>query len=374
MKLKVWTLVGTRPEIIRLAPTMKLFDEVFEHKIIHTGQNFGDNMSDIFFRDLDLRLPDYHLEATGNNLGGLLGDMFSKLGSLLETHCPDAVVILGDTNSGLLTILAKREGIATYHLEAGNRSFDARVPEETNRKIIDHTADFNLAYNNISFQNLIREGIQPGRIFITGSPMREVIDSLSKKIAKSDVLERLNIKKGSYLVGSFHRQENVDDENSLRELIFFANGICEKIGMDMILPLHPRTSDKVSKFRLKFGDRVRAIEPLGIVDYLTLQKSSYVTISDSGTIAEESAILGFKSVSSREATERHEAYHLGAISLSGKSIDNCLEAIDLARRSKRDELPEGYEETRFSLRVANIIISTARRRDFLTGNITTKQT
>ena len=365
MKLKVWTVIGTRPEIIRLAPTIGLFDEIFNHTLIHTGQNTGTTMSDVFFDDLDVREPDYHLGVQGDSLGELIGDIFNKFGVLLNQSRPDAVVVLGDTNSGLVTILARREGIATYHLEAGNRSFDSRVPEETNRRIIDHSADFNLAYNSYSYQNLLREGIAPDRVFITGSPMLEVLSSVEEKVANSRVLEQLGLSPGNYLVGSFHRQENVDAKDTLESVVRLANGLCENLQLPMVLPLHPRTKDRASKYNLRFGEAVRVVQPLGIVDYLALQKSSYATISDSGTLAEESAILGFVGVSARESTERPEAHHSGALSLVSTSVSNCIEAIRLQKSTPMNNLPEGYDEALFSVRVANIVISTARRRDYL---------
>lgn len=368
MTIRVWTLLGTRPEIIRLAPTIKVFDKVFDHSLIHTGQNSGEFMSDVFFRDLELRAPDYYLDSKGSNLGNLLGDMFSKFGKMLGESRPDALLVLGDTNSALLTILARRQGVATYHLEAGNRAFDARVPEETNRRIVDHTADFNLAYNSYSQSNLVREGLPQSRIFVTGSPMTEVINSLEGKIDASNVLSRLGLQDQKYLVGSFHRQENVDSRERLARVVNLANGLSTKLGMKMVFPVHPRTRDKLDSFGLSLSDSIRAIDPLGIADYLALQKHSYATVSDSGTLAEESSILGFTGVSAREASERPEAVHVGALSLGGLSVENCLEAIALQKSAQSSDLPEGYEVKDFSVRVAKIVMSTASRRDFLVGD------
>lgn len=368
MKLKVWTVVGTRPEIIRLSQTIKLFDQIFDHQLIHTGQNSGKNMSDVFFEDLDLREPDHFLGVSGSSLGLLLGDIFSKFGNLMEKSRPDAVVVLGDTNSALVTILARRLGVATYHLEAGNRAFDARVPEETNRKIIDHSADFNLAYNSYSYQNLLNEGLHPSRLFITGSPMLEVIEYLKPKIAKSNILRELNLTVESYLVGSFHRQENVDGRYELRDLVDFGNRLSSELEMPLVLPLHPRTKSKLEDFGYSFDNSVKIIEPLGIVNYLALQASSYATVSDSGTLAEESDMLGFVGISAREATERPESLQIGGLSLVGKSVNNCIEAIEISRLTTQAKSPEGYQEKHFSLRVANIVSSTARRRSQLTGD------
>lgn len=367
MKLKVWTVVGTRPEIIRLSSTIKLFDQLFDHILIHTGQNFGAEMSDVFFEDLELRSPDVYLGVGGSNLGQLVGDIFRKFGDLLADSKPDAIVVLGDTNSALVTILARREGVATYHLEAGNRAFDARVPEETNRRIIDHTADFNVAYNSYSRNNLLREGLDPARVFVSGSPMLEVISALGPKIDSSKIVNRLGLESQGFLVGSFHRQENVDRPASLERIIQMASEITNHLNMPMVLSLHPRTRDKANQAGLNFGPAVMPIKPLGIVDYLALQKASYATISDSGTLAEESAILGFVGVSAREATERPEAHDLGRFTLASSSTANVLEAIQIASHRTGAPLPEGYDEAQFSVRVANLVSSTARRREFLIG-------
>ena len=368
MRLKVWTVVGTRPEIIRLSSTIKLFDRLFDHTLIHTGQNSGEKMSEVFFKDLELRDPDYFLDSKGTNLGELLGDMFSKFGKLIRENRPDAMVVLGDTNSALSMILARREGIATYHLEAGNRAFDARVPEEVNRRLIDHTADFNLAYNSYSYGNLLREGLPPGRTYQTGSPMREVIESIQEKIDKSQILESLKLEENKFLVGSFHRQENVNSLESLANVVDFVSELSERLEMRMVFPVHPRTMDRLKAHNLSLSDSITAIEPLGIVDYLRLQQGSFATISDSGTLAEESSLLGFVGVSAREATERPEAHQLAKFSLTGLSVQNCIEAIRLQGVSSSGELPEGYEERNFSQRVANVVSSTARRRDFLVGD------
>lgn len=365
--LKVWTVVGTRPEIIRLSSTIKLFDKLFDHRLIHTGQNFGATMSDVFFEDLDIREPDNYFGVEANTLGELLGRIFMEFERLLEDETPDAVVVLGDTNSALVTILARRRNITTYHLEAGNRAFDSRVPEETNRKIIDHTADFNIAYNSFSRENLLREGLDPKTVFVSGSPMLEVINSIDSKIGQSDVLERYNLEKGKFFVGSFHRQENVDDRISLTRIVDMCDGLCQHYGLPMLLSLHPRTRNKLEDFGLDFGENVLPLNPLGFVDYLALEKGGFATISDSGTLAEESAILGFVGISSREATERPEANTRGYITLASSSLENCIEAMNLALEKSDYSSPEGYEEPQFSIRVANIISSTARRRDQLLG-------
>lgn len=370
MKLKVWTLVGTRPEIIRMSQTINLMDRVFEHTLVHTGQNFGESMSQVFFRDLDVRQPDYHMEASGLELGKMLAHLFERFHEILNEGRPDALVVLGDTNSALLVVLAKRLGIPTYHLEAGNRSFDLRVPEEVNRKIVDHCADFNLAYNSYSYQNLISEGLPRNRTFITGSPMLEVLESVREKIKDSQVLSRLGVKEGAYLVGSFHRQENVDSFTRLSQLAEMISFVTEKTGLPMVLSLHPRTMDKLSQFEIDLSGRTVVAEPLGFVDYCSLQESSFGVVSDSGTLAEESALLGFRAVSARESTERTEALNSAHLVLAGLSGKNVLEALQLPEhvlRSSSQALPEGYDVPNFSQRVVNIIISTLRRRDFLLG-------
>ena len=365
--LKVWTVVGTRPEIIRLSTTIKLFDRLFDHRLIHTGQNQGDEMSEVFFRDLDLRQPDDYFGVTGPSLGALFAEIFVQFENLLANDQPDALVVLGDTNSALVTILARRKNIPTYHLEAGTRSFDHRVPEEINRRIVDHTADFNVAYNTYSFDNLMREGLDPRRTFISGSPMLEVINSIRSKVELSKALTDHGLAEGKYLVGSFHRQENVDIRERLEGVIRLCNGLVEKYSMPMLVSIHPRTKNMMEKFGLSFGDGVRPEKPFGFVEYLRLQKSSFATISDSGTLAEESSILGFVGVSAREATERPEANNHGYITLSSSSLDNCVEAIELGKQRGELGLPDGYEEEHFSVRISNIISSTARRRNHILG-------
>ena len=360
--------MGTRPEIIRMAPTIKHFDELFDHTLIHTGQNQGHSMSDVFFEDLDIREPDHYFGSKGSNLGQLVGDMFTNLGKLLEKERPEAVVVLGDTNSALLTILARRERIPTYHLEAGNRSFDARVPEETNRRIIDHTADFNLAYSSYSHANLIREGLSPRQSFISGSPMKEVISSVMNKVDASNVLGNLNLDSKQYFVCSLHRQENVENKTRLQNLIELLRHAQKKYDKKLVISVHPRTNLRVSEYGLSWPKESIVSEPFGFVDYLRLQKDSFATISDSGTLAEESGLLGFLALSPRESTERPEAFDLGLVSLVGDSPEALDEAIKRFDPENPRQLPAEYEEENFSQRVANILLSTARNRDQIVGD------
>ena len=368
MKLKVWTIVGTRPEIIRMAPTIKLFDKIFDHTLIHTGQNKGFSMSDVFFQDLDLRRPDHFFGSAGSNLGELIGDMFVKFSNLLQKERPEAFVVLGDTNSALLTILARRERIPTYHLEAGNRSFDARVPEEINRKIIDHAADFNLAYSSYSHENLLREGLNPRTTFISGSPMLEVISSVTEKIEASEVLNELKLSKNQYFVCSIHRQENVEDRTRLKNLILLLGHGARKYDKKLVISVHPRTNERIAEAGLTWPEGSLVAEPFGLIDYLRLQRDSFATISDSGTLAEESAILGFLGLSPRESTERPEAFDLGLISLVGDSFESLDEAIDSFNYEQARTSPIAYQEQSFSRRVANIILSTARNRNQIIGD------
>ncbi len=365
---KIWTVVGTRPEIIRLGPTIKIFDKFFDHKLVHTGQNFGFSMSDVFFRDLDIREPDEFLDCTGNSTAEIIGQIFTKFGKLVESETPDGIVFLGDTNSALVSIIARRLGIATYHLEAGNRSFDNRVPEEVNRKIIDHTCDFNIAYNSYSLRNLLAEGLEPKRSFISGSPMKEVLNQLSPKIESSQVLEELSLSSGEYLVGSFHRQENVDDPQRLKQVIDLIEQTTEHFGVNMVIPLHPRTRSMLDKHNLEIPTRAKAIDPLGIVDYLHLQKNSLAVLSDSGTLAEEASLMEFIGISTRESTERQEALDKGFFGLSGLSAENAISLIETFKeRNFGSALPEGYETENFSQRILNIVLSTVDRRDHVMG-------
>ena len=369
MKKKIWTVVGTRPEIIRLGPTINLFDRFFDHKLIHTGQNFGFSMSDVFFRDLDIREPDEFLECTGNTTAEIIGQIFTKFGKLLESETPDGIVFLGDTNSALVSIIARRMGIATYHMEAGNRSFDNRVPEEVNRKIIDHTCDFNIAYNSYSHRNLLSEGLEPKRSFISGSPMKEVLNQLGPKIENSNILSELELSSGNYLVGSFHRQENVDDPSRLEQVVNLIEETTNHFYVSMVIPLHPRTQNMLKKHNLQMPSKAKVIDPLGIVDYLHLQKQSLAVLSDSGTLAEEAALLGFIGVSTRESTERQEALDKGFFGLSGLSAENAIALIETFRESSSAETPspEGYESENFSHRILNIVLSTLDRRDHIMG-------
>lgn len=351
-----------------MAPTIKLFDQIFDHTLIHTGQNQGFSMSDVFFQDLDLRQPDHYFGSTGSNLGELIGDMFVKFGNLLQNDRPEAFVVLGDTNSALLTILARRERIPTYHLEAGNRSFDARVPEEINRKIIDHTADFNLAYSSYSHENLLREGLNPRTTYISGSPMLEVISSVTEKIEASEVLNELGLDKNQYFVCSVHRQENVESKKRLEKLISLLSQGARKYDKKLVISVHPRTNQRIAEAGLAWPEGSIVSEPFGLVDYLRLQRDSFATISDSGTLAEESTILGFLGLSPRESTERPEAFDLGLVSLVGDSFEALEEAIESFNHGQTRTPPVAYQQQNFSGRVANIILSTARNRNQIVGD------
>lgn len=368
MKQKVWTVLGTRPEIIRLAPTIKLFDSVFDHKVIHTGQNSGKHLSEVFFEELDLREPDIFLGAKGENLGQLLGVLFTKIGELLSQERPDACVVLGDTNSALTTILFRRYEIPTYHLEAGNRCFDSRVPEEVNRRIIDHTADFNIAYNEISHRNLISEGLPAGRQFISGSPMREVLEHILPKTQKSDVLGELGVEKGKYLLFSFHRQENVDSATRLSKVLELIEKVTDHFEVPSIFSVHPRTQSKLAQISWRPTSKIILSKPFGLIDYTSLQLNSKAVISDSGSLAEESSILGFLGISARETTERQEALIGANFYLTGLSPIQVIRSIESWRPKKDAALPSGYGQLHFSSLVANVVGSTAFQRDFYLGS------
>ena len=365
MKPTVVTIVGTRPEIIRLARLIPLLDETVNHIFVHTGQNTDPKLTDIFFSDLKIRKPDYFLEVNTASLGSVLGDTLIKVEEIFIKHKPNGVAILGDTNSSIAAVLAKRMQIPVYHMEAGNRSFDENVPEETNRRMIDHAADFNLPYTEHARRNLLNEGLHPRRILLTGSPMKEILDHFKIDIEASSVLESLKIKKNEYFLVSAHRQENVDSEIRLMNLLESLTGIGETWGLPVVFSTHPRTRKQMQSLPgFKEIPNVLFHEPFGFFDYNKLQINAKCVISDSGSISEESSILGFPAITIRDSMERPEALDSGSIIMTGLRKDEVLAGINAVisqRKSYENTMPPGYEVSDFSKRVVNFILSTVWR-------------
>jgi len=335
-RLKVMTVVGTRPEIIRLSMVLKALDQsdAIEHTIVHTGQNYDYELNQIFFEDLGLRKPDYFLEAAGKTATETVGNILIKIDPLLEQIQPDAFLVLGDTNSCLCAIPAKKRQIPIFHMEAGNRCFDQRVPEETNRKIVDHTADINLTYSDIAREYLLREGLPADRIIKTGSPMFEVLHHYLPEIEKSDVLSRLNLEEGKYFVVSSHREENINSEKNFNGLIESLNAIAEKFGYPIIVSTHPRTRNMIDKKQISVRPEIQFLKPLGFHDYNALQMRSYAVLSDSGTISEESSILNFRALNIREAHERPEAMEEASVMMVGLSPERIMQGLEQLKTQK----------------------------------------
>ncbi len=367
--LKVTTIVGTRPEIIRLAPTIALLDQVCDHQLVHTGQNYDYELNEVFFNDLGVRKPDVFMKVNTASLGAVLGDVLLKSEQVLNDNRPDALLVLGDTNSAISALMARRMKIPIYHMEAGNRSFDRNVPEETNRRMVDHISDFNLPYTEHARRNLLAEGIHPRRIYVTGSPMLEVLNRYRSQIGSSNILDELGLEKGKYFVVSMHREENVDSKERLLSLVATLNVIAEKYDFPIIISTHPRTKSRFDQLEhIDLDKRIRDMKPFGFHDYNQLQMSSFCAISDSGTISEESAILDFPAITPRDAIERPEAMDTGNIVNTGLNQDTILRAIELVtslyaeRREsgKPHDIPQDYKVTNTSERVVKLIVGTAK--------------
>nr|WP_297306887.1 UDP-N-acetylglucosamine 2-epimerase (non-hydrolyzing) [uncultured Flavobacterium sp.] len=328
-KLKVMTVVGTRPEIIRLSRVLIALDnsEAIDHIIVHTGQNYDYELNQIFFEDLGLRKPDYFLEAAGKTATETVGNILIKIDPLLEELKPDAFLVLGDTNSCLCAIPAKKRHIPIFHMEAGNRCFDQRVPEETNRKIVDHTSDINLTYSDIAREYLLREGLPADRIIKTGSPMFEVLNHYLPQIEASNVLVKLGLEEGKFFVVSAHREENINSEKNFRGLMTSLNAIAEKYNYPIIVSTHPRTKNMIDKMQIEMRPEVQFLKPLGFHDYNALQKRAYAVLSDSGTISEESSILNFRALNIRQAHERPEAMEEASVMMVGLSPERILQGL-----------------------------------------------
>jgi UDP-N-acetyl-L-fucosamine synthase len=335
-KLKVVTIVGTRPEIIRLSRVMASLDQHCDHTIIHTGQNYDYELNEIFFEDLEIRKPDIFLDAAGANAVETIGKVIIAVDEVLRDVKPDAMLVLGDTNSCLSVIPAKRQKIPTFHMEAGNRCFDQRVPEEINRRIVDHTADINMPYSSIAREYLLREGLPPDLIIKTGSPMFEVLSYYRAGIEKSDVLTRLKLKAGEFFVISSHREENIDDDKNFRRLVDVLNTVAEKYNLPVIVSTHPRTQKKVDAAGLTFHPLVRLLKPLGFKDYNKLQMTAKATLSDSGTISEEASILEFAALNIREAHERPEGMEEAVAMMVGLNSERVVQALGVLESQNRD--------------------------------------
>ena len=361
--MKVLTIVGTRPEIIRLARTIIRLDESFDHVVVHTGQNYDYNLNEVFFEDLGLRKPDHFLNVDTSSLGHVLGETLIKTEEVLLAEKPDAVLVLGDTNSCIAAVMAKRMHIPVYHMEAGNRCFDENVPEETNRRLVDHVADFNLVYTEHARRNLLAEGIHPRRILLTGSPMREVLNHYRAQIDASTVIDSLGLTERGYFLVSAHREENVDSLTRLGELLACLEAVAEKWKVPVLVSTHPRTRKRIEAEGLTATGDIRFHEPFGFHDYNRLQIGARCVLSDSGTISEESSLLGFPAITLRESIERPEALDSGAIVMTGLNAEDVVDAISLQveRNSEKRTLPAGYEIDDTSARVARFILSTARR-------------
>ena len=374
-RMKVMVVVGTRPEIIRLSRVMAVLDKYTDHILVHTGQNFDYELNDVFFSDLEIRKPDYFLNAAGANAAETIGNTIIKLDPVLAEVQPEALLILGDTNSCLAVIPAKRRKIPIFHMEAGNRCFDQRVPEEINRKIVDHVADINLTYSDIAREYLLREGLPPDRVIKTGSPMFEVLNHYAPKIDASNVLTLLGLQPLDYFVVSAHREENIESDRNFGNLVKILNGLAENRGKRVIVTTHPRTRNRVNALGVTFHKRVELLKPLGFCDYVKLQKNALVVLSDSGTINEESSILNFPALNIREAHERPEAMEEAAVMMTGLEVGRVFQGLEILAGQKRGaertlRPVADYSMPNVSDKVVRIILSYT---DYVNRNVWKKQ-
>ncbi len=361
-RLKVMTIVGTRPEIIRLSRVLTLLDQTTNHVLVHTGQNYDYELGEIFFSDLELKPPKHFLNAAAGSPSKTIGSIIQLVDDVIADELPDAVLILGDTNSSLAAIAAKKRKIPVFHMEAGNRCFDSRVPEELNRKIVDHLADINLPYSDIAREYLISEGISAHRIITTGSPMAEVLYYYRDKIARSRVLETLGLDNKEYFVASIHREENVDDVGIFKGITEALNLVARKYQLPIIMTTHPRTFKQIEKVGLKFDNLITLSKPMSYSDYVCLQMNAKAVLSDSGTINEEASILGFSALNMRDSHERPEAMEQGSVIMAGtnsKKIMQCLELLveNEAFRNLNKQTPRNYQDINVSMKVVSIIHS-----------------
>ena len=334
-QMKVMTVVGTRPEIIRLSRVIPALDQHTYHVLVHTGQNYDYELNDIFFQDLEIRSPDHFLNAAGASSAETIGKIIIAVDLVLEQEKPEALIILGDTNSCLSAIPAKRRKVPIFHMEAGNRCFDMRVPEEINRRIIDHTSDINLTYSTIARDYLLREGLSPDLVIKTGSPMFEVLNHFRLAIESSKVLEELELKRQKYFLVSAHREENIDDNQNFSRLVSMLNAVAEQYGLPVIVSTHPRTQKRIDSLGIKFNKQIRLLKPLGFKGYVKLQMEAKAVLSDSGTITEESSILNFPALNIRESHERPEGFEEGAVMLVGLEAEHVLQALAILENQPR---------------------------------------
>jgi UDP-N-acetyl-L-fucosamine synthase len=362
-KLKVMTVVGTRPEIIRLSRVLSKLDQAdpIEHILVHTGQNYDYELNQIFFDDLELRKPDYFLNAAGKTATETIGQILIHIDPILEKEQPDALLVLGDTNSCLCAIPAKKRHISIFHMEAGNRCFDQRVPEETNRKIVDHISDINLTYSDIAREYLLREGLLPDRVIKTGSPMFEVLNHFMPKIQASDILQKLQLEKHKYFVVSAHREENINSKQNFDRLFFTLNTMADQYGYPIIVSTHPRTRNKIEECKIQLNPLIKLEKPFGLNDYVALQCHAKAVLSDSGTITEESSILNFPALNIREAHERPEGMEEAAVMMVGLNPDRIMQGLQLLdqedRSTRKYRLVADYSMPNVSDKVVRIILS-----------------
>lgn len=364
--MKVMTIVGTRPEIIRLASIIKKLDQHCQHILVHTGQNYDYTLSQVFFDDLQLRAPDIMLNVKSDSLHGQLGNIIAQTGEVMARERPDAIVVLGDTNSALSVINAKRLKIPVFHLEAGDRSFDENVPEELNRRIVDHTADVNLAYTEHSRRNLLREGVHPSKIFVIGSPIREVYEMMKERFKQSAILGKLGLEKGKFIVASIHREENVDRKGGLDLMVKSYNALCEAHGVPVVVSTHPRTRKRLLELGLDKASDPRILwhEPFGLIDYIALQVNSLLVVSDSGTIHEDSSILGFPAIAIRRSTEKYESIDAGHCVITGLDPESVTRAarlmLDDPVNPALSPMPAAYAPLNVSGKVVRIVLGMAK--------------
>jgi UDP-N-acetylglucosamine 2-epimerase (non-hydrolysing) len=361
-KLKVMTVVGTRPEIIRLSRVMSALDRYMNQVVVHTGQNYDYELNQVFFDDLELRKPDYFLEAAGKTACETVGQVIAKVDEVLAKEMPDALLVLGDTNSCLAAYPAKRRKVPVFHMEAGNRCFDQRVPEEINRKIIDHISDINMPYSTIAREYLLREGVPPDRVIKTGSPMYEVLHYYMPKVAKSSILDQMQLKPEDYFVVSCHREENVDTDLNFKGLVDTLKGLAKKFKVRVIVTTHPRTRMQMEEKGIVLPDLVELHKPFGLTDYIKLQINARAVLSDSGTISEESSILNFPALNIRDAHERPEGMEEGTVMMTGLNIDRILNGLEILEKQKRGDdrslrIVADYQMNNVSEKVARIILS-----------------
>jgi UDP-N-acetylglucosamine 2-epimerase (non-hydrolysing) len=360
------TIFGTRPEIIRLSGVMKLLDEHCEHITVHTGQNFVENLSEIFIRDLSVRQPDIHLGVRSSTFGEQIGEILARIDNVITEQRPDKVLILGDTNSALSALIAARRGVPVFHMEAGNRCYDDRVPEEVNRRVIDHSSSFLLPYTERSKENLIREGIERERIFVVGNPIKQVLDRFSAEIDESDVLSRLEVEEKKYFLGTIHRAENVDESDRLTRIFGGLAAVAERFQLPFLISVHPRTADKLIQHGIRASeDWLRLLEPMGFFDFVKLEKNARAVLTDSGTVQEECCIFGLPNVTVRDVTERPETIEAGSNIISGAETDSILRCVEIAAgQTQAWTPPEEYLSTNVAETVARIVLGYSPRRAY----------